>query len=97
DAAGNGHGYVRDANGAITAFDPKGSVDTIPLSINASGAIVGTYETADKVDHAFLRTPDGKVSNIDPKQAVSGTQANKINDAGMIIGDFKAADGLSHG
>jgi hypothetical protein len=45
------HGYVRDPEGNFTTFDPPGSILTIPLSINAGGAITGYYNEANGVIH----------------------------------------------
>jgi hypothetical protein len=43
DASNVPHGFLRDAGGAITTFDPAGSVGfgTIPDSINPAGVITG--------------------------------------------------------
>jgi len=51
----NRHGFVRDRDaGGLTTFDPPGSVDTYPTSINPAGAIVGNWNAK----HGFLRIPD---------------------------------------
>ena len=51
------HGFLQSVDGTITTFDPKGSTDTNPLSINKSGAITGWYADASGQIHGFLRTP----------------------------------------
>jgi hypothetical protein len=37
------HGFIRDAGGTITAFDPPGSIQTVALALNAAGAVAGYY------------------------------------------------------
>jgi hypothetical protein len=37
----------------LYSFDPTGSVNTEPISINPSGAITGFYEDASNVTHGF--------------------------------------------
>jgi probable HAF family extracellular repeat protein len=87
---------VRDADGTIVPFDPKNSKETDPYAINASGTIVGIYQTGDHVDHGFLRKPGGSIKTLDDPGAVSTTPTS-INDKGVVIGYFKDADGLTHG
>lgn len=50
------HGFVRARNGEMTLFDVPGGDETIPVSINAAGAIAGVYEDAAFVRHGFART-----------------------------------------
>ena len=73
--------------------DPK---ETYPSAINASGAIVGTYQIGDNVYHGFLRKPDGSIRTLDDPDAVATTPTN-INDTGVVVGYFKDAGGLVHG
>lgn len=54
DASNTLHGFLRAAGGAITAFDPAGSVSTIPYSINPAGVITGSYTDASGTSHGFL-------------------------------------------
>jgi hypothetical protein len=52
------HGFIRAKDGTYKTFDPKKSVDTNPLAINAKGAITGWYQTENPGPiHGFLRTP----------------------------------------
>src|SRR5262249_21248466 len=90
-------GFVRAADGTFTIFDPSGSVDTEPRAINASGDIIGTYDTADKVTHGFLRKADGSIQTTDDRAAISATPPVSINDAGVITGCFKDASKNAHG
>jgi hypothetical protein len=73
DASGATHGFLRDAGGTITTFDPAGSVDTIPFSIN--------------VFHGFLRAAEGTITTFDPAASV-GTIPISINPAGVITGSY---------
>jgi hypothetical protein len=50
------HGFLRDPQGAITAFDPLGSFFTFATDINSAGAIIGSYYDANGA-HGFLRLP----------------------------------------
>ena len=50
---------------AFTKFDPPGSIETIPNSMNRSGAITGYYFDANFLFHGFLRSPDGTFTTID--------------------------------
>jgi len=50
------HGFVRANNGAITSFDPPGSLGTIAKSINPDGVITGDYLDGG-VARGFVRSP----------------------------------------
>lgn len=86
DSAGGQHGFVRNANGHITAFDA-----TRPNHINAGGIISGWYGT-----HGFVRTADGTITTFDPPGS-SQTYAFGLNDKGAIAGDYEDAGGVFHG
>ncbi len=90
------HGYVRDAAGTFTSFDPNGSLETAPLAINAAGTIVGVYTTSNGV-HGFLRKPDGTIKRLDDPDAKGSTRPESINDKGVVAGNFTDAAGLTHG
>ena len=70
----------------IISFDPPGSRQTIPLSINTGGSVTGYYSDG-SVIHGFLRTPDGSFTAIDPPGSTA-TYAWSINSAGWIAGYF---------
>lgn len=42
DSNGVTHGFIRNASGNITVFDPKGTTDTIGSGINKKGTVVAT-------------------------------------------------------
>ena len=57
-------GAAQCAAQSFISFDPPGSTDTEPLSINPSGAITGTYFAAGTY-HGFLRAEDGTITSFD--------------------------------
>jgi hypothetical protein len=62
----NSHGFLRSRDGTFTTFDPPGSVDTYPTSINPAEAIVGNYHgDASGVEHGFLRRHDDNEEESD--------------------------------
>ena len=81
----------------FTTFDPPGSVETIPNSMNRSGAITGYYFDASvpPVFHGFLRSPDGTLTSFDPVGSVD-TEPVSINTAGEISGIYSDANHVSH-
>lgn len=82
------HGFLRTANGTITKFDPKNSVDTLVSGINARGRVIGTFATADGVVHAFVRKPGGMITRFDAPDAIYGTTPTGINKSGVITGYY---------
>ena len=75
DFASGFHGFVRDPGGKITAFDAPGSFSsTRAISINAGGAITGTFiDTTPPVvrTRAYVRDPEGNFTTFDPPGSVS--------------------------
>jgi uncharacterized membrane protein len=69
----------------FTTIDPPGSTFTLALDINAPGDIVGNYATADGRGHGFLLSK-GTFTTIDVPGAGLLSEANGINDAGVIVG-----------
>jgi YVTN family beta-propeller protein len=78
------------------AFDPPGSVDTIPRAVSNRGQNVGSFQDGAGVLHGYLRQPDGSFVTIDPPGSVL-TVATGINDAGTIVGQWQASSGAFHG
>ena len=54
----------------IINFDPPGSLQTEPLSINSAGAVTGYYSDGSAL-HGFLREPDGSFTAFDPPGATA--------------------------
>ena len=83
------HGFVRGTAGKITTFDPPGSINTQPASINDKGEITGLYTGEDYFNHGFLREPDGTITTFDaPNAASQGTLPMAIGPDGDIAGIF---------
>src|SRR5215831_8236620 len=72
--------------GTITFFDVPGATNTVPLSINADGVIVGRFRTAGLV-HGFVRSPSGDITTIDVPGANITVTAG-INNRGDIVGQY---------
>jgi hypothetical protein len=79
------HGFVRDAQGNITIFDPAGSTFTSPISINNQGYITGYYVT-DGGAFGFVRAPDGSFAAFNFTSPQFATLPADINAAGDITG-----------
>jgi hypothetical protein len=95
---GSGPGsYIRAADGTFTLFnDPEAFCCTTATSMNAAGAVIGTFADQNFVTHGFIRTPKGKFTTLDVAGATS-TQPITINDNGTIAGAFSDANGVGHG
>lgn len=86
----------RILNYSFKAFDPPGSVNTIPRAVNNLGQNVGSFQDGASVVHGYLRQPNGSFVTIDPPGSVF-TIAAGINDAGTIVGQWQASSGAFHG
>jgi len=80
------HGFLRDRDGAITSFDPPGSIATVITGMNEKGKTIGNYAEG-YYQHGFLRSPDGNYTDFDPPQALQ-TFPSGINRRGDITGDY---------
>jgi hypothetical protein len=77
---------MASASAQMYTFDPPGSINTQPLSINRGGTITGYYEDADCFYHGFVRDPQGNFTSFDPPASSIGTWPYNINDSGAITG-----------
>ena len=100
------HGFLRTADGTVTAFDAPGAgtgggQGTQGFAINSEGAIVGKTIDASYVQHGMLRTRDGAIIVFDAPGAgagvTQGTFATNINSEGVIAGSYVDAKNVSHG
>ncbi len=57
------HGFLRGADGTLTAFDPPGSASTGVSGINLSGEIVGDYDDSSFKTLGFLRSAIGALKD----------------------------------
>src|SRR5258706_12290606 len=92
-------GMVHPANApevTYIIFDPPGSTSPQPNSINAKGAIAGSYNDANFVLHGFLRSPDGSFTTFDPPGSAYTFPAS-INRVGAIAGSYTDANVVVHG
>jgi len=63
----------------------------MPVSINAKGAITGSYLDANNRGHGFVRQPWGTFVSFDVPDSIFTNPAS-INDAGAITGSYQTAD-----
>src|SRR6266849_2178678 len=85
----------RILNYSFLAFDPPGSVDTVPQGVNDRGQSVGRFRDSAGIFHGYLRQGDGSFVTIDPPGSIF-TDAFDINDGGTIVGIWQAAAGAFH-
>jgi len=97
DSAGNFHGFLRDTNGTvISPIDYPGAVSTTPQGISDRGIIVGRYNNADLVLHAFiLKLPHTFISYDYP--GATATSFNDINIRNTIAARYTDTGGVAHG
>ena len=82
-------GFVRSPDGSITPFDAGPNLGTIPLSINAGGAITGAYS-----NEGFVRAPGGAITTFSVGIV---TVPTSINQQGEITGMYEDASFACHG
>jgi hypothetical protein len=92
------HGFIRAADGTITApIDAPGSGEgmgqgTFPLSMNTAGEIAGMYLGSNGAQHGFFRTADGTITSFDVPSASAatnrGTNPLSIDISGDITGTY---------
>jgi len=78
----------------FVSFDPPGSYDTYPASINKEGKIVGYYNDEHIRGHAFLRAPNGAITLLSVPVS-SESRAVDINDQGWISGWYQIGGHIS--
>ena len=98
---------MRSPNGTYTQIDapdagkgtfPQGtfvSEDT-PMGINAEGAAIGFYVDANSVQHGFIRSATGKITEFDPAGSTF-TETNAIDLLGNVVGFYFDANSVGHG
>lgn len=107
------HGFVRMPGGTFTTFDapidPSNSnPGTIPLSINSTGQITGTYYVCNPNDvgigqsaictNGFLQQADGTIVPFAAPNGQGNTSVGGINATGTIAGYFTDSTDFSrHG
>jgi hypothetical protein len=101
DSNNTAHGFLRTANGTLTAFDVPGagtqnSQGSYAQGINASGDIAGYIIDQNLQAHGFLRAGSGSYSTFDVPGAYS-TLARGLNDGGVITGEYLDTNNIPHG
>lgn len=89
-------GYLRAANGDLTAFVFPGASATYAYGVNTAGTVVGAYDDVDGKRHGFVRTAAGVFTTRDVPGAISTTLYG-INDAGRIVGTYLDFNSFTHG
>ncbi len=80
----------------FTTIDVPGAIATLPLDINNSGVIVGTYSlNHDNTAACFIY--DGATYTTFTVFDSTYSQVNAINDAGRMVGSYRDAEGKFHG
>ena len=98
DASGQLHGFQRSVIGSFTTVDFPGAVDTFVFSVNDLGSMVGLYDLGDQSTSIGFLLRQGRFTSIeDPEAASMQTQADGINDFGLVSGLFTDAAGTIHG
>ena len=99
------HGFLRAADGTVTAFDAPGAgtsggQGTQGFAINSKGTIVGKTIDAGYAQHGMLRTRDGTIIVFDAPGAGTGggqgTLATNINSEGVIAGSYLETNNVFH-
>ena len=109
------HGYIRSLHGELTTFEAPGAGTGLNegtgcpgcmLGFNQFGVIAGTYSDANRTQHGFVRTPEGKFTSFDAPGAGSGSRQGTgcssdcptgLNDWGAITGTYIDLNNVYHG
>jgi len=93
----NTGGFVLSPDGAVTLFQPPGTIvtsfhglsntDPHSISINQAGDIAGSYTDTTGVQHGFVRNQYGTITSFDPTEGKQ-TTATSINDGGAVAGFY---------
>jgi hypothetical protein len=108
------HGFLRAPDGTFTTFDAPGAgtagtgpyagdEGTFGGSINRSGEIFGWYVDEGDVNHCFLRSPNGKITEFNVPGWVNAAGQGTfcayntgLNAAGTTTGDYLDANNVYH-
>jgi probable HAF family extracellular repeat protein len=89
----NFQGFKRWRNGNVAMLNYPGAAQTVPTSINDSGAVVGYYTDSGGQSHGFLYL-SGKWATLDYPKATQ-TSLSGISNAGVIVGNATVNGGTS--
>ena len=85
--AGALSGFLLDRGRYITIATPRAGEEAVALGLNDHGTIVGEYIIDDRQETGFLRDKRGRITRFLVPGA-RGTEANKINNRGQIVGTY---------
>jgi len=101
------HGCLRARDGTFTEYDPpdagtgayQGTYAGLFGSVTPEGAVVGSYLDNNNMWHAYLRAPDGTITEFDDPNAGTGggTGTLAINRSGEIWGWYFDPNIVFHG
>jgi hypothetical protein len=90
-------GMCASVQGAITSFDPPGSVAAYAEGINPEGISVGIFGDNNGIYHGFLRYASGAITSFDVPGSFFNTDAKDINLFGVIAGLWNDSNNVYHG
>ena len=77
---------------------PNGnSGSTVPVGVNKTGAVVGSYIDSTTGNRTGFLYSAKKYTVINPPSTATWSRANGINDTGEIVGDYQTPDTRFHG
>src|SRR3954454_22334379 len=80
-------GFVRNPDGLIIEFVPRGASNTYVARMNNRGDVVGYYATSNGTElHGFIRSADGTLTTIDAPGSGNSTIVTDINESGTTVG-----------
>jgi len=106
NASAVAQGFVRAANGTITAINVSGAgtgknQGTFATGVNTAGVITGTFADSGNAYHGFVRTASGTITVFNVTGSGTGkhqgTFPMSINTAGTIAGIYKDSSSQYHG
>jgi hypothetical protein len=83
--------------GTTIIFTIPGAFDGQAVGINNANRVVGTYRDALLLDHGFIRTPGGTLTNPVDFPGSKTTDLNGINSFGWMVGRYTDSSGHGHG
>jgi hypothetical protein len=107
DNTAHSHGFIRSPSGVFTQIDapdagpgpfPQGTFvsENTPMGINPEGAVIGFYVDANSIQHGFVRSATGKITEFDPAGSTF-TETNAIDLLGNVVGFYFDANSVGYG
>ena len=92
-------GFV-NIGGTSAAIIVPGAFDSFANGINISNRVVGVYRVSNLptgVNHGFIRSPNGTITNPVDYPGSTSTSLFGISDSGWVVGSYTDAQGKTHG